>query len=374
MSVAAPGHSPAAQVRRGAKVLSVQYLRACAALMVVFHHAREQFPQFPAPFHTVAGQAGVDLFFVISGFVMVLVTSTREQSPADFIRSRITRIVPIYWFYTFACWGLLLLAPTLFQANDASLRHLVLSLFFIPHTTAATAGSYSPLVKLGWTLNYEVFFYLLFTLAMLLSFRRRIAITTTALAVLLCAPAVAWLLHTHISGVASFYTNQMVAEFGLGMLIAAAWFSGKLDRLPVSAAVVLIVVGLTVMLSLAPRVDSVRLLVFGLPAAAIVMGALILERSGAIGVYPRLLLIGDASYSLYLVQIFPIAILRAVWHRFELPSQGWLGAISFVTLSLLGAVLAALISYFAIEKPSLRVLRKRLGGKRAVVQVASTHS
>jgi exopolysaccharide production protein ExoZ len=78
------------------RILSIQYLRACAALMVVFHHARDQFADFPAPFQTPAAQAGVDLFFVISGFVMVFVTSTRERSPRQFLESRATRIVPIY--------------------------------------------------------------------------------------------------------------------------------------------------------------------------------------------------------------------------------------------------------------------------------------
>src|SRR5579863_4445650 len=87
------------------KIASVQYLRALAALMVVLHHATTQFSEFPAPFHTQAGQAGVDLFFAISGFVMVFVTSTREQSAGDFLLSRATRIIPIYWFYTFACFG-----------------------------------------------------------------------------------------------------------------------------------------------------------------------------------------------------------------------------------------------------------------------------
>jgi exopolysaccharide production protein ExoZ len=348
----------------GAKVFSIQYLRACAALMVVFHHAREQFPQFPAPFHTIAGQAGVDLFFVISGFVMVLVTSTREHTAGEFLLSRATRIVPIYWFYTFACWILLLAAPRLFTANEASARHLVLSLLFVPHAIASAPGEFSPLVKLGWTLNYEVFFYLLFTLAIFVSLRRRVALTTAMLTCLLIAPGIAALFGRQIVGIGSIYTGQIIGEFALGMFIARAWLARWLDALALFPAVLLVIAGFAAMLIGAPAVNTARLAVFGLPAAAIVIGALALERHGAIGRHPLLLMVGDASYSLYLVQILPIALLRFLWHSLKLPVHGWLWAILFVASCMLGAVLAALVSYNMIERPSLRWLRHVLAPRR----------
>jgi exopolysaccharide production protein ExoZ len=350
--------------RAGAKVSSIQYLRACAALMVVFHHAREQFPQFPAPFHTTAGQAGVDLFFVISGFVMVLVTSTREHTAGEFLLSRATRIVPVYWFYTFACWLLLLAAPRLFTATEASVRHLVLSLLFVPHAIAAAPGEFSPLVKLGWTLNYEVFFYLMFTLAMFVSMRRRVALTAAMLACLLIAPRIATLFGWQIVGIGTFYTGQIIGEFALGMFIARVWFARWLDGLDVFSAVLLVIAGFAFMLIGAPAVNTARLAVFGLPAAAIVVGALALERRGAIGRHPLLLMVGDASYSLYLVQILPIALLRFLWHSLKLPVHGWPWAILFVASCMIGAVLAALVSYKMIERPSLRWLRQVLTARQ----------
>jgi exopolysaccharide production protein ExoZ len=176
------------------RILSIQYLRASAALMVVFHHARDQFADFPAPFHTSPGKAGVDLFFVISGFVMVFVTSIRERSPRQFLESRATRIVPIYWFYTLVCFALLCIAPRLFTANEASARHLIFSLLFVPHASFATVGLLSPLVKLGWTLNYEVFFYIVLTAAMFVIAPRRVVITTYKLAGLIAAPPVSSIL------------------------------------------------------------------------------------------------------------------------------------------------------------------------------------
>jgi exopolysaccharide production protein ExoZ len=348
------------------RILSIQYLRGWAALMVVFHHARDQFPDFPAPFHTSAGQAGVDLFFVISGFVMVFVTSTRERSPRQFLEARATRIVPIYWFYTLACFGLLCVAPGLFKANEASARHLILSLLFVPHAIAATAGMLSPLVKLGWTLNYEVFFYVIFAATMFVSAPRRVLITTCMLAGLIAAgPVISSILGVQIGGVAAFYTNQIIGEFMLGMLIARAYFGRQLDWLGSTPAVVLIVIASGAMILGAPYVDTARLVVFGLPAAMILLGALAIERRGAIGRWPLLLLIGDASYSLYLVQIFPIAVLRYLWRRLDLSVHSWPWAILFVACSTVAAVLLALVSYLAIERPSLRWLRSVIGARKS---------
>jgi exopolysaccharide production protein ExoZ len=86
--------------------------------------------------------------------------------------------------------------------------------------------------------------------------------------------------------------------------------------------VILIIIASGAIVLGAPYVDTGRLAVFGLPAAMILVGALAIERRGAIGRWP-LLLIGDASYSLYLVQIFPIAVLRYLWRRLDLSVHSW---------------------------------------------------
>jgi exopolysaccharide production protein ExoZ len=347
------------------RILSIQYLRACAALMVVFHHARDQFTNFPAPFHTTAGQAGVDLFFVISGFVMVFVTTTRERLPRQFLESRATRIIPIYWFYTVSCFLLLCVEPQLFSANEASARHLILSLLFVPHAIAAIPGELNPLVKLGWTLNYEVFFYVAFAAAMFVAAPWRILITTCMLAGLIAARPVGSILGLHFDGVAAFYSNQIIGEFALGMLIARAYLNHKLNWIGPVPAVILIIFAFGSMVVGAPYMATARLAVFGLPAAMILVGALAIESRGAIGRWPILLLIGDASYSLYLVQIFPIAVLRYLWRRLDLSVHGWPWAILFVACSILAAVLLALFSYLTIERPSLRWLRRFIGARKS---------
>lgn len=346
------------------RIVSVQYLRALAALMVVLHHATTQFSEFPGTFHTQAGQAGVDLFFAISGFVMVFVTSTREQSAGDFLLSRATRIIPIYWFYTFACFGLLLVLPRLFNTNEASARHLLLSLLFVPHTIPEDPGDYSPLVKLGWTLNYEVFFYIVFALAMLVSFRRRVALAVLALAACIVVPN---LLRDHgwkLPDAAAFYTHRIVGEFALGMIIARLYLARRLDWLGAIPGALLVIAGLAAMVVNAPDMEHNRLAAFGLPAALILIGTLAIERRGRVRPHPLLLLIGDASYSIYLVHIFPISVLRLLWHRGSLPVQGWVFPPLFVGLCFGAAILFGVTSYWLLEKPLLKWFRRYLHPRR----------
>src|SRR5262249_55839896 len=134
---------------------------AVAALLVVFNHSR-QFAGFESAIDTTVGHAGVDIFFVISGFVMA-VTAGRANYPAGvFLQRRIIRIVPLYWAATFFTAGLLLIAPGLFRDNVVTLKHFLLSLFFIPHVSPDSAHDLSPLIKIGWTLNFEMFFYVVF--------------------------------------------------------------------------------------------------------------------------------------------------------------------------------------------------------------------
>ena len=95
-------------------VLSLQYLRGIAALLVVAFHAAEYLARAsgrPAGFPFTAGVSGVDVFFVISGFVITWSSAGRAMSPADFLWRRAVRIVPLYWFLTFIVTSIALLQP-----------------------------------------------------------------------------------------------------------------------------------------------------------------------------------------------------------------------------------------------------------------------
>src|SRR5882672_247790 len=149
---------------------SVQALRALAALCVVVYHVD----------FVGRGAFGVDIFFVISGFIICHVTAKDHDG---FLRKRLIRIVPLYWAGTLCLYCLGLVAPRLLQ-SEPTLSGLVNSLLFIPY--AKEGGRVYPILFLGWTLNYEMFFYALFACALALN-RRLAPITVCAALVVLVA-------------------------------------------------------------------------------------------------------------------------------------------------------------------------------------------
>jgi exopolysaccharide production protein ExoZ len=346
------------------RLVTIQCLRGIAALMIVFTHVLHQSPGFLAIWPTKAGQAGVDLFFVISGFVMVYVTADRERSAQQFILMRAARIIPVYWFYTLSAAALMFVLPQLFRSNELSVRHVVLSLLFVPHRTDA-GGSFDPIIKQGWTLNYEVFFYVLFAVAMAISMRRRVILAAIVLAAL--AATGYWVRSAGISlGAPGFYLQDIILEFAIGMLIAVAFMNGRLQPLKPVLGGFLVVGGFIVLFAFDPLYsDATRILVYGLPAAAIVIGALAIERPTRVLKVPFLQFAGDSSYSVYLVHIFPVAVLRAIWPRLSLPMSGVPSFLLFLALSVALVMGLAAISYYTVERRSLRYLRKKISGASA---------
>ena len=166
-------------------IISIQILRALAALLVVFHHARYQIRDFEAFFYGgiwQSGQAGVDIFFVISGFIMWVTTHDRRTTPLQFLTNRIVRIVPLYWLLTLTVAAACLIAPSLFRGVVLAPEHVVKSLFFIPDFYPGMPTHIWPLLLPGWTLNYEMIFYVVFAVALLLP--RHLMIPFTGL----CSP------------------------------------------------------------------------------------------------------------------------------------------------------------------------------------------
>jgi exopolysaccharide production protein ExoZ len=224
----------------GNLVLSVQYLRAVAALLVVFNHAAEQFPALEGVVPSAMGLAGVDLFFVISGFIMVCVTHVKPRSPTEFLIMRTIRIVPIYWFFNFVQVLLILLTPELFTGNILTANHLILSLLFIPHPSPLSPADLSPFVKLGWTLNYEMFFYALFALSMAVFPKQR---TVVAVIVLLALSASGLFWADSNLAIIRFCTNSILLEFALGMAIGSLFVRGYLAKLGVIVSTLLVLFG-----------------------------------------------------------------------------------------------------------------------------------
>jgi exopolysaccharide production protein ExoZ len=336
-------------------IVSLQYLRGVAAMMIVFCHAWDQLPWFKARLPNI-GQSGVDLFFVVSGFIMVFVTANAASSAWDFFKMRIIRIVPLYWLFNFATAALILTLPQLFKTSVFTLPHLLLSLFFIPHPNPADPQSISPFILLGWTLNYEMFFYVIFAVAMAVSPARRVPLT---IAVLVTLTALGALGVSAANPAWKFYSNDIVLEFVFGMTLAGLFLNDVLRRSGTSVGIILIALGAAGLVVGGYHLELPRALVFGVPAAFIVAGALAIESARRVPKVQPFMLLGDASYSIYLAHLFPLALERFAWSRLGLPTDGVLAVAAFVSLAMIGGALSGIACYFLVERPMLQFMRGR---------------
>lgn len=333
------------------KIKSIQYLRAIAALGVVVFHA---FDRCREPELGYVGAAGVDLFFIISGFIMWSITAEQKMSAAAFATGRATRIIPLYWLYTCGLSLAALCLPQAFPRLRVEWDHLFYSLFFIPHYSSSD-GSLFPLFAAGWTLNYEIFFYCVF--AGLLFFMPRTRFWV--LLVVLAAFAIAGAFYSGSSPLLLTYTNVILLEFGAGVVIGRLW---QLSHMPaLNAGRVMLILGVCGFMAsiIFPMPMAYRVLTWGIPAFLLVLGALALERHGRIGSSHFLEKTGDASYSIYLGHGLVLGLLAKL-----LPSAaGPLTVATFVAFGVVASILAGLVGYDWIERPLLAAFRTRPTGR-----------
>jgi exopolysaccharide production protein ExoZ len=269
--------------------------------MVVFHHARIQLPWISKYCQSSIGAHGVDLFFVISGFVMVLTTHGKHTTRAEFMRRRIVRVVPLYWALTLLTVLCVLLAPGLFRTTSIEPAHVVQSLLFIPHLSPSFPKEMWPVMVPGWTLNYEMFFYACFALAMGRVWWLVAGFVGLFVFGLIVQPS---------NDILAFFTRYLILEFVAGAILAKLWFAAGSP----------------------------------LPAWAKWKSTLWLA-------------LGDASYSIYLTHLFSLGALRVVWGRFAPESA--LSAIGFFVAALVVSSIVGWVTYRLLEVPLLNRLNAR---------------
>lgn len=338
------------------EIRSIQYLRGVAAVAVVYFHtgvnsANLAWPAFiPRDF----GKAGVDIFFVISGFIMVFVTSSRETSPREFLLRRIIRIVPLYWFFTLLviCDGLIY--PAAMLNNGIVWPHIFLSFLFIPHINPIT-GTTEPFFKLGWTLIYEMYFYAIFACLLLvrpLSRRMIIMLFWAAGVSLLFGLTKPW------GAIPVVYMNPIVLEFVMGAFIGFAYLNGYLRRFDPTLSFLLVLICAMTMI-FTPFADDtefifrsfLRPVVYGIPAAIIVLGLLAFETSGNLRKLPWLMLMGDASYSIYLSHTTTLTLFRVLTKLFHVPVQNPVVGGALILTAVICAIFTGVLVYRYIELP-----------------------
>jgi peptidoglycan/LPS O-acetylase OafA/YrhL len=317
-------YSPRWQVQ-GGRLPSVQILRALAALSVVVGHALHEARSFDATrayegvLDTRDWTPGVDLFFVLSGFIMMWTFGRRFGEPhawQDFLRRRLVRIVPPYWIFT----GLMVVATLLFadwlETAAFSPEHALLSFLFIPHL--APNGGIHPILNLGWTLMYEMFFYVTFALA--LCFRRAVGLALMA-GLFLFLHALAHYTPVLPEALRLFWGDALLFEFLFG---AGFYFALSDGELPFArlAAVLLFALAASTAAYLAGLWWESRLYHFGLPALAglaLFYHLLPVVRARS---WLFLVLVGEASYTLYLSHPFVLEVMKLPVRPLGLSAEG----------------------------------------------------
>ncbi len=338
----------------------IQALRGLAALAVVVHHALEHSNGAARPFSpdwlTTVGAAGVDLFFIISGFIMVWTTFPQGRSPlrpATFLYRRIARIYPLYWL---TCTAMLaLVALGFLRSHSFSSEDIARSLILFPP---------APLVGVAWTLVFEMWFYILFTVLLVAGSKRVVIIGLPVL--LLSTATLAGLLPAGPER--DFLQSPLPIEFcyGLGLAaIARGLIERPLPRIPATVLALTALACLGLAARFVPHETTAhlpapaRVLAWGLPSLVLVGLSLSWRATGWFGAAVAKL--GDASYALYLSHVF---VMIGYGRLLKIPTMASLPQPPIALAICLVSVAGGFAFHFTCERPLTRLLRHLEGRVR----------
>lgn len=333
-------------------LVNIQYLRALAALMVVWFHARGQFEWVKEYFSSNVGENGVDLFFVISGFIMVYTTHGKNITPWEFFKKRLERVIPLYWLATLGVVLVATVKPSLLKSTILSGPHILSSLAFIPMPSPAFPEYYWPLVIPGWTLNYEMAFYAVFAITLCMQGLSRLLALTL---VLVASVAVGNIFG--LSGIYDFYSNSIILTFLLGSAIGYMQVRGVLKQ-DKFVGIFLVILGVCFFAWMSRFDTNIRFISAGLPSAMIVIGACMIP---ALVKSPMQFVVklGDASYSIYLSQVFVLALSRNIIKSLDVSIQSPLQAWIYMFSCLLMCAVCGYIVFYLVENPISRIFSRR---------------
>ncbi len=340
------------RISAGKTIYSVQLLRFIAAALVVLSHIRGDFKLAPY------GDFGVDIFFVISGFIIYHVT---RGDTAHFFTKRLIRIVPLYWLGTMVLATVALVAPSILNDVEFDFVRIIASLLFIPYWT--DAHSFHPILLLGWTLNYELLFYFLFYLAMRISHRYRFLVCSGLLVVLALSHPSAAPNSAHF-----FWSGSYIIEFIYGMAIAVVVERTRFlhfARMPLAFAAVAMVTYSFLLYPTTGYLDAVsqRFIMIGVPSALLVFIVLSCEQSirRLPDVFTRFIsFLGDLSFATYIFHAYIMGVLKRLIGL-------EMNIFSYAAIVLACTTLVATGIFLIIEKPSRTYLTSRLTRRKAAL-------
>ncbi|MGJ0507552.1 MAG: acyltransferase family protein [Methylocystis sp.] len=331
---------------------NIQYLRAFAAISVVLFHTIGTGIAYGRPVHYLGffqawGSSGVDLFFVISGFVMIYTQSSHKRSAYEFFLNRLTRIAPLYWILTLLVCTLFWFMPKIFNTEGMPSLWVISSLFFSSQISAGRL----PVMYVGWSLEYEMIFYSMFAVGLLIKdFSISVLVMTSTIFALVFLG----------------FSNPIMLEFVFGMFCGLVFKRWRQFRLGWT----LFILGGVMLISsrfFSPVDDLMgysRVVFWGVPSALIVLSVCWFEQA-----YQRTLsLIGDASYSIYLIQVFTISASYKLYksHLIFLPND------AVAALVVASTVLTGVVIFKFIERPVNSACKRYLRSKAPIMTEATS--
>ncbi|MCC6598986.1 MAG: acyltransferase [Alphaproteobacteria bacterium] len=346
------------QLTKKTSFMVLQVWRALAAFIVMAGHANNEAMNIAKntdmfyPFSRYPSGVGVDIFFVISGFVIVYASRNligRAGRWRGFMCRRLIRIVPLYWFYTSLMLGIAFILPQVFDTARPEFWHLVQSYFFIPHVRPF-GDAVRPYLALGWSLNYEMYFYVIFAALMCLPLNRMMG----ALLLFLISSVLIGLSLPPGAMPLKFWFDPYVLEFLSGALLAYVFLRGW--RLPKAAFWPMVALGFGGLVYIViPESYSVEGQLLRFFISILFVAAAVLPRGVEDMAPPKILVaLGDSSYSLYLSHPFAMGAVQLVCMKLGAPLP------LFVVLTIIAALIAGHVSYLMIERPVQKFLLNRL--------------
>lgn len=339
------------------RLYSLQGLRGAAVLGVVLFHMTSVEFKYAAgdvllPAFLQFFQLGVDLFFVISGFVMVIVSRGRFQNVVEtqrFLFNRLSRIYPTYWLYFFITLGVYLWQPSLVNSSHGG-SNLWMSFLLLPNERVL-------LVMVAWSLVFELWFYLLFSAFMCLREKSLPWLLLGWAGVIVVFNLLFnW---QDYSPVLKIMLHPYALEFIVGSALALFFYGPHSGRLPSSLLWVALAVALLLgfpliyLSGLYASEGLPRMVAVGLTFGALTLSLALLERRSLIKVPTFLTAVGDMSYTLYLSHLLVLGVIGRAWQMIGAwPSSPW-DNVFFAVLMMTAVLCYGWVGYHFYEKPIL---------------------
>ncbi|QDX16392.1 hypothetical protein C6W84_17024 (plasmid) [Acinetobacter baumannii] len=326
-------------------ISSIQFLRGIAALLVVLLHISSKNKQYDAGvidwLHI--GNSGVDLFFIISGFIMCYTTYNKNINFSKFIILRFERILPLYWIFTLIALAIYTILPQHVNVT-AQFTDVFSSFFLLP-----TNGEY--LVLTGWTLRYEFYFYFIFSLLLFFNSKKYWQLVIAILSI----PTIGLFVDKNTVW-SSFLFDSLLIEFAFGIIafyiVKSNILNKKLGYLLLTVGIISLIIG-----ELNYTDDSKRFILYGIPMLFIFLGAVGLESvfKNKSGYFIKFIeMLGNSSYSLYITHIFVLKPVAIVCHKLGINNS-----FIFLSILLVASIIFGLMTYYFLEKPIANYLHKR---------------